>query len=195
MKKILLTFAITASLMAIVVPIVVTSNTPSEANIESSAEGLRERKLDQKHQERIARRKARQAAFEHFIDSTVLSHNYRFSPTMFNVEPAGSSHLITNPNIELAIYGDWADVHLPIYQGFAPPYRLILVNSAITNLADFTTIQTDDGWRVSFSSWLYTSNDYTLTLEIYSKTGGATLSVGSDFSPTTTYWGSISAVY
>lgn len=195
MKKILLTFAITASLMAIVVPIVVTSNIPSGANIESSAEGLRERKLDQKHQERIARRKARQAAFEHFIDSTVLSHNYRFSPTMFNVEPAGSSHLITNPNIELAIYGDWADVHLPIYQGFAPPYRLILVNSAITNLADFTTIQTDDGWRVSFSSWLYTSNDYTLTLEIYSKTGGATLSVGSDFSPTTTYWGSISAVY
>ena len=93
--------------------------------------------------------------------------------------------MITNPNIELSFYSDWADVHLPIYQGFTPPYRLILVNSAITSLTDFVTVQTDNGWRVTFSSWLYTSNDYTFTLDIYSKTGGATLSVGSDFSPTT----------
>jgi hypothetical protein len=114
---------------------------------------------------------------------------------MFNVEPAGSSHIITNPNVELAIYGDWADVHLPIYQGFTPPYRVILVNSATTNLGDFTTVETDNGWTISFSSWLYTANDYTFTLEVYSKTGGATLTIASDFSPTTTYWGSIYAVY
>lgn len=195
MKKFLLIFAITASLMAIVVPIVVTSTPPTEANIEAAAERVRQRKLDTKHQERIARRKARQEAFEHFIDSTVLTHNFRFTPTMFNVEPAGSSHMITNPNIELSFYSDWADVHLPIYQGFTPPYRLILVNSAITSLTDFVTVQTDNGWRVTFSSWLYTSNDYTFTLDIYSKTGGATLSVGSDFSPTTSYWGSISPLY
>lgn len=195
MKKILLIFAITTSLLAIVIPLVVTSTTPSESSTLHSSPLIRERKLDQKHLERIEKRKARQAAFEHFIDSTVLSHHYRFTPTMFNVEPAGSSHLITNPSIELAIYGDWADVHLPIYQGFTPPYRLILVNSAITNMAEFTTIETDNGWTISFSSWLYTSNDYTFTLEIYSKTGGANLSISSDFSPTTTYWGSISAIY
>lgn len=193
MKKILLICAITISLLALIVPVVVTSNTPTESN--APLQSSRVRKLDQKHLERIERRKARQEAFEHFIDSTILSHNYRFTPTMFNVEPAGRSQLITNPSIELGIHGDWADVHLPIYQGFTPPYRLIVVNSAITNLADFTTVQTDNGWTISFSSWLYTSNDYTLTLEVYSKTGGATLSISSAFSPTTTYWGSISAIY
>ena len=129
------------------------------------------------------------------MDSTILSHNYRFVPTMFNVEPAGSSNIITNPNIELAIYGDWADIHLPIYQGFTPPYRLVMFNTSITNLANFTTTQTDNGWSITFESWLYSSNDYTFTLDVYSKTGGATLSVSSTFYPTTSFWGSIVAVY
>lgn len=195
MKKILLTFAITTSLLALVIPLVVTNTTHAEPTAIQPPEPPKEKKLDAKHLERIERRKARQLAFEHFIDSTVLSHNYRFIPTMFNVEPAGSSHIITNPNVELDIYGDWADVHLPLYQGFMPPYRLILVNSAIPNLTDFTTVETDNGWTISFSSWLYTANDYTFTLEVYAKTGGASLSISSDFSPTTTYWGSIVPVY
>ena len=195
MKKILLTIAIVASLATLIVPLVVTSNTPLEPTASFSTERQRQKDLSEKHLERIAKRKARQAAFEHFVDSTILSHNYRFVPTMFNVEPAGSSNIITNPNIELAIYGDWADIHLPIYQGFTPPYRLVMFNTTITNLANFTTTQTDNGWSVTFESWLYSSNDYTFTLDVYSKTGGATLSVSSTFYPTTSFWGSIVAVY
>ena len=195
MKKILLTIAIVASLATLIVPLVVTSNTPLEPTASFSTERQRQKDLSEKHLERIAKRKARQAAFEHFVDSTILSHNYRFVPTMFNVEPAGSSNIITNPNIELAIYGDWADIHLPIYQGFTPPYRLVMFNTSITNLANFTTTQTDNGWSISFESWLYSSNDYTFTLDVYSKTGGATLSVSSTFYPTTSFWGSIVAVY
>lgn len=195
MKKILLLLAIAISLATLIVPLVVTSNTPTEYSTDNSADRARERQLSEKHRERIERRKARQAAYEHFMDSTILSHNYRFVPTMFNVEPAGSSNIITNPSIELAIYSDWADIHLPIYQGFTPPYRLVMVNTAITNLSDFTTVQTDNGWTISFSSWLYSSNDYTFTLEVYTKTGGATLSVSSTFYPTTSFWGSIVAVY
>jgi hypothetical protein len=195
MKKILLFVAIAITLATLIVPLVVTSNTPTEPVGTQLSTKTRNKHLTPKQLERIARRKERQEAFEHHIDSTILSHNYRFVPTMFNVEPAGSSHIITNPNVELAIYGDWADVHLPIYQGFTPPYRVILVNSATTNLGDFTTVETDNGWTISFSSWLYTANDYTFTLEVYSKTGGATLTIASDFSPTTTYWGSIYAVY
>ena len=194
MKKILLTIAIVASLATLIVPLVVTSNTPLEPS-SYTTDRQHPKDLSEKHLERIAKRKARQAAFEHFVDSTILSHNYRFVPTMFNVEPAGSSNIITNPNIELAIYGDWADIHLPIYQGFTPPYRLVMVNTTITNLANFTTIQTDNGWSISFESWLYSSNDYTFTLDVYSKTGGATLSVSSTFYPTTSFWGSIVAVY
>lgn len=195
MRKFLLCFAIVACLATLVVPLIVTSTPSTSRDTSFAADRAREKELSEKHLERIARRKARQAAYEHFIDSTILSHNYRFIPTMFNVEPAGSSNLISNPSIELGIYGDWADIHLPVYQGFTPPYRLIMVNTAITTLADFTTIQTDDGWTISFDSWLYSSNDYTFTLEVYSKTGGATLSLSSTFYPTTTYWGSIVAVY
>lgn len=196
MKKILLAFAIVATLATLVIPLLLTSNNPTEYDTSFAADSRqREKDLSEKHRERIARRKARQAAYEHFMDSTILSHNYRFVPTMFNVEPAGNSQLITNPSIELGIYGDWADIHLPIYQGFTPPYRIIVINTSITNLTDFTTVQTDNGWTISFDSWLYTSNDYTFTLDVYSKTGGATLSVSSTFYPTTTYWGSIVAVY
>lgn len=195
MKKILLTIAIVASLATLIVPLVVTSNTPLEPTASFSTDRQRQKDLSEKHLERIAKRKARQAAFEHFVDSTILSHNYRFVPTMFNVEPAGSSNIITNPNIELAIYGDWADIHLPIYQGFTPPYRLVMFNTTITNLANFTTTQTDNGWSITFESWLYSSNDYTFTLDVYSKTGGATLSISSTFYPTTSFWGSIVAVY
>ncbi len=194
MKKFLLAVAIAISLAAVIVPLVVTS-TPTSEPTTLDPERMHKRELSAKHQERIARRKARQEAFEHQMDSTILSHNYRFVPTMFALEPAGSSHIITNPLAEMAIYGDWADIHLPLYQGFTPPYRLIMVNTSITNLADFTTVETDNGWTISFDSWLYSSNDYTFTLEVYSKTGGATLSVSSSFYPTTTYWGSVMAIY
>lgn len=195
MKKFLLVFAITITLASIVVPIVVTSSPVVEPLYESPDTPPIDNNLSEEHRERVARRRARQKAFEHFIDSTILSHNYRFLPTMFNVEPAGSSHLIINPAVELAVYSDWADVNLPVFQGFTPPYRVVMYNTPITDLSDFTTEETDNGWMVTFSAWLYSSDDYTFSLEVYSKTGGATLSISSNFNPTTTYWGSISAIY
>ena len=176
------------------IPLVI-SNTPTERGTTLPADQRFERELSTKHQERIARRKARQAAYERFVDSTILSHNFRFIPTMFNVEPAGSSHFITNPNVELSYRGDWADVCLPYYRGFVPPYRLDLFKTVVTQLNNFTTIQTDNGWTVTFDSWMYSANDYTFTLTVYSKTGGAQLELSSTAYPTTTYWGSISAIY
>ena len=190
MKKFLLLVAILVTLSRLIVPLVVISTTPSEPSTSFAPDRRRESDLDAKRQERIARRRARQAAYEHYLDSTILSHHYRFVPTMFNVEPAGSSNIITNPSMELAIVGDWADVHLPAYQGFTPPYRLVVFNTTI-NPSGLTTVQTDNGWDITFNSWLYTSNDYTFTLEVFSKTGGATLTLSSTFYPTTTYWGSI----
>ncbi len=190
MKKFLLLVAILVTLSSLIVPLVVISTTPSEPSTSFAPDRRRESDLDAKRQERIARRRARQAAYEHYLDSTILSHHYRFVPTMFNVEPAGSSNIITNPSMELAIVGDWADVHLPAYQGFTPPYRLVVFNTTI-NPSGLTTVQTDNGWDITFNSWLYTSNDYTFTLEVFSKTGGATLTLSSTFYPTTTYWGSI----
>ena len=194
MKKFLLLIAIVFSLAILIIPLVVTSSPTSEPSTIFTPDRQRESELEERHRERIAKRRARQAEFEHFMDSTILSHHYRFVPTMFNVEPAGSSHLITNPNVELAIMGDWADVHLPIFQGFTPPYRLVVYNTSV-NIPTLTTVQTDNGWTIGFDSWLYSSNDYTFTLEVYTKTGGATLTISSDFYPTTSYWGSIVGTY
>ena len=193
MKKSLIIIGIATVVILAAVPTlraIRTSSVPTEA----PADQRHEKELSEKHRERIAKRKARQAAYERFIDSTVLSHNFIFYPSMFNVEPAGGSHLISNPNAELAIYSDWADICLPYYRGFTPPYRLSVVNTVITTLNGYTTIQTDDGWTVTFDSWLYSGNEYTFTLNIYSSTGGAQLQMSSNVYPTTTYWGSISAV-
>lgn len=193
MKKSLIIIGIATVVILAAVPTLRAIRT-STSPIETPADQRHEKELSEKHRERIAKRKARQAAYERFIDSTVLSHNFIFYPSMFNVEPAGGSHLISNPNAELAIYSDWADICLPYYRGFTPPYRLSVVNTVITTLNGYTTIQTDDGWTVTFDSWLYSGNEYTFTLNIYSSTGGAQLQMSSNFYPTTTYWGSISAV-
>ena len=40
----------------------------------------------------------------------------------------------------------------------------------------------------------FREHEYTFTLNIYSSSGGAQLQMSSNFYPTTTYWGSISAV-
>lgn len=195
MKKRLLPMAIFAAAILIAIPLVI-SNTPTERGTTTlAADQRRESDLSDKHQERIARRRARQEAYERFVDSTILSHNFRFIPTIFNVEPAGSSHFITNPNVELTYRGDWADVCLPYYRGFVPPYRIDLFNTVVTQLNNFTTIQTDNGWTVTFDSWMYSANDYTFTLTVYSKTGGAQLELSSTAYPTTTYWGSVTAIY
>lgn len=193
-KKIIILLSALSVVALLSIP--ATISTPSVTKpTEAPADQRHEHELSERHRERIARRKARQAAYERFIDSVVLSHNFVFNPSMFNLEPAGSSHLINNPNAELAIHSDWADICLPYYRGFVPPYRLSVVNTVITSMNGYTTIQTDDGWTVSFDSWLYSGNEYTFTLHIYSSSGGAQLQMSSNFYPTTTYWGSISAVY
>lgn len=181
--------------IAIAMPLVLSDTPANRTSTNTTNQRHSEESLSAKHRERLARRKARQAAYERFIDSTILSHNFRFIPTMFNYEPAGSSHFISNPNVEISYRGDWADINLPYYRGYTPPYRLGMINTVITQLTDYTTVQTDDGWVITFDSWLYSANDYTFTLTVYSKTGGAQLELSSTAYPTTSYWGSISAIY
>lgn len=195
MKKFLIVIGVAAAAAMTAVPFVV-SNTPREKSPETAvAPQKREREMSEKHKERIAKRKARQEAYERFMDSTIVSHNYRFIPSSFNVEPAGGMQMISNPNFEMSIYTDWADIALPYYRGFVPPYRLGIINTIITCLNGYTAVQTDDGWTISFDSWLYTSNDFTFTLYVYSKTGSAQLNLTSSYYPATSYWGSIAAVY
>ncbi len=150
---------------------------------------------DARQKARIERRRARQAEYEQYIDSIVLAHTFRFMPTSFQVEPAGNMHPITNPNFELSIYRDYADINLPYLRGMMPPYQLVVINNVVNSLNGYTAVQTEQGWTITFTSWLYSANNYMFTLHIYKTTGSAQLSIASTYYSTVSYWGSIVGVY
>lgn len=172
-----------------------TATVNSPLTIEADTDPAPTAQQNEKREARIARRAARQAQYERFLDSVIVSHNYRFIPTSMQVEPAGSPHMINNALSELAVYTDYADINLPYLRGIMPPYRLVIINNVITNLNNYTAIQTDDGWTITFSSWLYSANNYDFKLNIYSKSGSAQLYISSTFYSTVSYWGSIMAIY
>ena len=193
MKKLFtLAAAIVCVLFIALLPEDLTSNDAAEKNYSAQAE--KDNRTPQQ-QARIEKRKARQAEYESYIDSIILSHNYRFMPTSFQVEPAGNMHPINNINFELSVYSDYADINLPYLQGMMPPYRLIVLNNVINSLNGYTTTQTDNGWTITFTSWLYTANNYMFTLNVYKTTGSAQLSIASTYYSTVSYWGSINGVY
>ncbi len=174
----------------------VQKNQQQQAPVERQEDmDARHKQLSPQKQARIARRQARQAEYEHFMDSVIMSHNYRFIPQSFSRQPAGSSQIITNPNCELGVYSDYADIFLPYYKGITPPYRLVLLNTIVNYFNGYTAVQNENGWTITFSSWLYSANDYTFTLDVYSKTGSAQLSVTNTFYNTVSYWGYVTAVY
>lgn len=148
-----------------------------------------------KHLERLQRRDARYAASVKFVDSLVLSRDFSFDPISFQREPAGSVMTIYNPIFKLGIYPDFTDIHLPYSKGITPPYYTAVFNYTISYVEGYTAIQDNDGWVISFSSTLFTANNYTFSLKIYSATREAVLSLSSDFYGTTTYNGTILAHY
>ena len=62
------------------------------------------------------------------------------------------------------------------------------------NLQNYKTVQTDNGWIVSFNAVLYAEIDYTFTLEINDHSG-ATLTISNDWYNDVQYTGTISQVY
>ncbi len=151
-------------------------------------------KLSPKQESREAReqrRAARQAAFEKEIDSMVLSRNFQFSPTTMQQEIAGPLKMLTNPNFEVSIWDGSVDVFLPYIKGYVPPYRYTILNYTLPSVENYLTVQTDDGWRVSFSSSLFSAGTYTFVMDISSKFGGTTLNVKNTWSNEVQYTGTI----
>ncbi len=153
------------------------------------------RQLSERQQARIERREARRAEYVKFIDSIVMAHSYRFIPQTMQVEPAGQMHTINNAIYELQIQPDFTDIHLPYMRGIMPPYKMVVINTILNSVNDYTVSQTDNGWEITFSSWLYGANNYEFTLEITSTTGNAQLTIENTFYSTVTYWGSILGIY
>jgi len=48
-----------------------------------------------------------------------------------------------------------------------------------------------EGWHITFQSTMYTASEYTFTLEIYSRYGGATLTLSTPFYNSMQYTGNI----
>lgn len=147
------------------------------------------------HQERVEHRRAKQAEFERFIDSVVLSHNFEFNPQTMQMLPAGSMRFITNLNYTMTLWRNTLDVCLPYWVGYTPPYRYVMLNTVTPNIGTITTRQTDEGWNVSFRANLYATDDYDFSLDVNSRIGGATLTITNLWYNPVQYTGTITRVY
>ena len=150
---------------------------------------------EERKEAREKRRAERIANYEKFMDSVVMSRHFQFNPQTMQRQPAGPMRQIMNPNFEIGIWGDVVDVCLPYIKGYVPPYTLSVINYTLPEVQNYTTEQTSDGWTVSFSTSLFSAGTYTFTFEIYSRMGGATLTVTNPWYSPVQYTGNITALY
>jgi len=149
---------------------------------------------EQRHIEREKRRAERQASYERYIDSIVLARNFQFSPQSMQQQPAGSVRLLNNANFELSVWGSEVDIFMPYIKGVTPPYYTGMLNYTLPGVSQYVTEQTQEGWLVTFSSSLFSGSDYDFSLEIYTASGSAVLTIGSSWYPDVQYNGSISGL-
>ncbi|HIY47613.1 MAG TPA: DUF4251 domain-containing protein [Candidatus Alistipes faecigallinarum] len=144
---------------------------------------------------REKRRAERVANYEKFMDSLVLSRNFQFNPQTMQRQPAGSLRQIMNPEFSLGLWDGTADICLPYVKGYVAPYYVTMINYTVSDLQGYTTEKTQEGWMVSFSTSLFSATTYTFTLEIYSRTGGANLTITNSWYSPVQYTGTISQLY
>ena len=155
----------------------------------------REELRKENHEAREKRRAERLASYVQFIDSLVLSRNFQFNPQTMQRQPAGPMRQIMNPTFNVGIWDGTADICLPYIKGYVPPYYTTILNYTVSNLQGYTTEQTHEGWMVTFSTSLFSASTYTFTFEIYSRTGGANLTITNPWYSPVQYSGTISQLY
>ncbi len=144
---------------------------------------------------REKRRADRIAEDEKFTDSLVLSRNFQFNPQTMQQPPAGPMRQIMNPAVSVQIWDGTVDICLPYVKGYVPPYYSTVINYTVPNVSGYTTEQTQEGWMVTFSTSLFSASTYTFTFEIFSRTGGANLTITNPWYNPVQYTGTISKVY
>lgn len=150
---------------------------------------------EERREVREKRRAERIANYEKFMDSLVLSRNFQFNPTTFQRQPAGPMRQIMNPAFNVGMWDGTADITLPYIKGYVPPYYVTIINYTVSDLQGYITEQTHEGWMVTFSTSLFSASTYTFTFEIFSRTGGATLTITNPWYNPVQYTGSISQLY
>lgn len=175
-------------LAASLIAVSASAQTPEEV-------GMTREQMESRHAERVQERAARHESDLRYMDSVVLSRNFQFTPDQFQQQPAGMMHSIYSILYYLSVRGDYVDIDMPYISGTVAPYRLTIMNYITFDVQNYTAVQDEDGWTISFSSNLYTTNKYTFTLKIYSVTREGVLDVSSQQYPTVTYYGTVSAIY
>lgn len=185
-RRTILTIAITIIAIVIGFAAYAQSRTSDTSSATSRSEERSER-----HLEREQRRAQRLAEYEHYIDSIVLARNFKFVPQNIEQEPAGAVRILNNPSYQISVWGSEVDICLPYIKGITPPYYFVLFNYTLPSVRQYVTQQTNEGWHVTFTSSLFSASDYNFSLDIYSSSGSATLTIASTWYPDVTYDGSI----
>lgn len=150
----------------------------------------------EKREVREQRRATRLAEYAQHIDSVVQSRNFQFNPQTMQRMPAGPVRQLLNPTFNLGIWSEGTvDICLPYIKGFTVPYYTTMLNYTIGNVQNYTTERTNDGWTVTFMTTLFSASDYTFTLEIFTNTGGANLTITNPWYNPVQYTGTISQLY
>ena len=150
---------------------------------------------EERREVREKRRAERIANYERMIDSIVLSRNFQFNPQTMQRQPAGPMRQVINPAFNVGIWDGTVDICLPYIKGYVPPYYATVMNYTVNSLQGYTTEQTHEGWMVTFTTPLFSASEYTFTFEIFSRTGGATLTITNPWYNPVQYSGSISQLY
>lgn len=157
--------------------------------------GMTRDQREQRHEQRVEERTVRHQNEQKYMDSVILSRNFKFTPSSFQQEPAGNMHTIYSILYSLSIRSDYMDIDIPYIAGEVPPYHLTILNYITFDMRNYTAVQTDEGWTISFKSNLYSTNTYTFTFQIYSVTREAVLNIASQMYPTVTYFGTLQPIY
>lgn len=150
---------------------------------------------EERREVREKRRADRIADFERTMDSIVLSRNFQFNPQTMQRQPAGPMRQIMNPNFNVGIWDGTVDICLPYIKGYVPPYYVTILNYTVADVQGYITEQTHEGWMVTFQTTMYSASTYTFTFEIFSRTGGASLTITNPWYNPVQYQGSISQLY
>jgi hypothetical protein len=170
-----------------------TSKSTSKSTTTKSAQHRQWRA--EEHAERVARRAERLAAYQRQMDSIIRSQNYQFNPSTMQQQPAGPLRQLLNPNFVVQLYDGSVDICLPYIKGYVPPYYYTLINCVLPSVDNYRAEQTAEGWMITFSSSLFSANDYTFTFEVFSSSGGANLTISSVWYNPVLYIGTITQIY
>ena len=150
---------------------------------------------EERREIREKRRAERIANYEKTMDSIVLSRTFQFNPQTMQRQPAGPLRQIMNPNFNVGLWDGTLDLCLPYIKGYTPPYYVTVLNYTVPTLQGYLAEQTHEGWMITFSTSLFSASTYTFTFEIFTRTGGANLTISNPWYSDVQYSGTITQLY